>query len=221
MIASLSGILRARGADHAIVEVAGVGYRLGMSTSGLARLGALGDDVFVHTHLLVRENDLTLVGFADVAERDVFLRLLDVSGIGPKAALAILSTLTPAALAIAIATEDVALVSTAPGVGKKTAQRIIIELKDRLSSLGGLSADGPLTAGGAPGISPAEGGSSEAGSAAPLAAPSALADARMALQSMGFTPAEVAASLAGAPATTESSAEALISYALRQLGGRG
>ena len=210
MIASLSGILRARGVDHAVIEVGGVGYRVAMSANGLSTLGELGGDVFVHTHLLVRESDLTLVGFGDTAERDVFLRLLDVSGIGPKAALAILSTLTPAALAIAIATEDVALVSSAPGVGKKTAQRIIVELKDRLSSLGGGAMDGA-------GVPAVLGGTTGTHAAGEVPGTDPLAEARVALQTMGFTPAEISAALVGAPA---GGVEALIAHALRQLGGR-
>lgn len=216
MIAFLRGTMRARGLDHAVVEVSGVGYHLAMSTNSIAMLGSVGDEVLVHTQMVVRENDISLIGFADEVERDVFLRLVEVSGIGPKGALAVLSALTPAALALAVATDDIALVSTAPGVGKKTAQRIIIELKDRLSMVGDSDLAGAFaSAGGRPGPL----GASSSGGAADAAANlelSALVDARAALGVMGFTPAEVAEALKGAH--VGAGLQELIAGALKHLG---
>lgn len=214
MIAFLRGTLRARGLDHAVVEVGGVGYHLAMSANSISELGSIGDEVLVHTHMVVRENDLSLIGFADEVERDVFLRLVEVSGIGPKGALAVLSALTPSALALAVATDDIALVSTAPGVGKKTAQRIIIELKDRLGMVGDADLGGALAS--SAGRSGAA-ASTATGAGSPSGAElSALADARTALAVMGFTPAEIAEALKGATAGAD--VQDLIAAALKHLG---
>lgn len=216
MIAFLRGILRARSLDHAVVEVAGIGYHLAMSMNSISALGSVGDEVLVHTQMVVRENDLSLIGFADEVERDVFLRLVEVSGIGPKGALAVLSSLTPAALAVAVATDDIALVSTAPGVGKKTAQRIIIELKDRLSMVGTASLPTGAGAGGRTEPSGESVGHAEPGDSG-SAELTALSDARAALSAMGFTPAEIADALRGSGAGA--TAQQLIAAALKHLGG--
>lgn len=218
MIAFLRGTLRARGLDHAVVEVGGVGYHLAMSTNSIATLGSVGDEVLVHTQMVVRENDISLIGFADEVERDVFLRLVEVSGIGSKGALAVLSALTPAALALAVATDDIALVSTAPGVGKKTAQRIIIELKDRLGMVGDSDLAGAYAAAGsgrAAGVA-GQAGAVGDGDGGHVPALSALADARTALGVMGFTPAEIAEALKGASAVDD--LQQLIAGALKHLG---
>lgn len=172
----------------------GVGYRLFMTTRSLAGLPADGDEVTVHTHLHVREGEMTLFGFESTGERDAFEALLGVSGVGPKVALATLSALSPDELANAVATEDLAVVSSVPGVGKKTAQRIIVDLADKLGpAVSGHSSTRARTAG------------------APLA------EAREALMGMGFTTSEVAAALKGAPADTD--AQAAIRYALSRIGG--
>ncbi|HEX9092509.1 MAG TPA: Holliday junction branch migration protein RuvA [Coriobacteriia bacterium] len=192
MIAFLTGTVAAKAAAFALIEVGGVGFKLAMSTSSLAALPAEGDEVTVFTHLHVREDELSLFGFESEEERALFEQLITVSGVGPKVALAVLSSLRPAALKQALACEDVALLSSVPGIGKKTAQRLIIELKDKL--------DLPDFAGGAAGPEPV-----------------AAAAARDALLSMGFSPGEAAVALRDAPA--DASAEQLLRLALRALGG--
>ena len=134
MIAFLTGTVAAKGASHCLLQVGGVGLRLAMSTGSLAALPAVGDEVTVHTHLHVREDELSLFGFESEAEKESFEPLITVSGVGPKVALATLSALSPDALALAIASEDVATISSVPGIGKKTAQRIILDLKDKLGA---------------------------------------------------------------------------------------
>ena len=145
MISFLTGAVAGRGAGFALIDVHGVGFRLLMSGRSLAALPADGDPVTVHTHLHVREDELTMFGFANAQEREGFEELLGVNGVGPKVALAVLSAIAVDDLAAAVAAEDVALLSSVPGVGKKTAQRIIVDLADRLGTrvdLSGASAGG-------------------------------------------------------------------------------
>lgn len=195
MIAFLNGRVAGKGLGYCLLEVHGVGYRLAMSTGSLASLPAEGDEVVVHTYLHVREDELSLFGFESVEERELFELLITVSGVGPKVALATLSSLRPDAFREAVAREDVASICAVPGIGKKTAQRIVLELKDKLAV--------PDLAG-------------AAGSR--LHAP-ALAEARDALLSMGFAPAEVATALKDFAGTGEPTTEQLIRHALKQLGG--
>ncbi len=194
MIAFLTGRVVTKGATFALIEVNGVGYRLSMSTGSLSAMPGQGERVTVHTHLHVREDELSLFGFADEPEKEAFEQLITVSGVGPKVALAALSALSPDVLASAVATEDVALISSVPGIGKKTAQRIILDLADRLGALGASGS--------------ASGSSSGAGAAA---------EARDALQSMGFSAAEIAAALQGAPDGAD--VQTVLQWALRRLGG--
>ena len=194
MIAFLTGRVAAKTPTHCLLDVAGVGYKVVMSTNSLSALPAEGDTVTVHTHLHVREDEMSLFGFESTNERELFEKLITVSGVGPKVALAALSSFTPGALADGIVSEDVALVSTIPGVGKKTAQRIILDLKDKLDALPGIP-----------------------GSATPADA-GAAHEAREALVSMGFSTAEVAAALKGYPGTASDS-QAMLKYALQRLGG--
>jgi Holliday junction DNA helicase RuvA len=192
MIAFLTGRVVGKTASYVLLDVAGVGYRLLMSTRSLSALPPAGDDVTVHTYLHVREDELTLYGFENEDERALFEKLIGVSGVGPKVALAILSSVAPDALRSAVAREDVGLLSSVPGIGKKTAQRLILELKDKLD---------------VPDLGPG----ATAGSS--LAA----AEARDALLFMGFSPAEAAVVLrdAAPSATTEE----LLKAALKALGG--
>jgi len=194
MIAFLTGTVAGKGIGYCLLEVGGVGYRLAMSTGSLSALPAVGDSVTVHTHLHVREDELSLFGFESDAEKTAFEQLITVSGVGPKVALATLSALSPDALAAAIASEDVATISGVPGIGKKTAQRIILDLKDKL----GAGQFGSATAGRASGSG------------------AAMAEASDALLSMGFSPAEVSTALGGADATDD--AQKLLRYALQRLG---
>lgn len=200
MIAFLKGTLVGKTATTAYIEVNGVGFAVGMSQASLSKLPELGGPVQVHTYLQVREDEMSLYGFLSLEEQALFEQLIGVSGIGPKVALAALSAFpSPQALAAAIAAQDVAAVQRIPGVGKKTASRIILELKGSLDH--GL--DRLFGADGSP--------------AAPAAASGAeLAGAREALLSMGFTPAEVDLSLKGA--AEDADTEALLKYALKRLG---
>lgn len=131
MIARLRGKPAGRGAEGLLLDVNGVGYLVHATPRALAK--AKGDEMTVETYLHVREDTLSLYGFADAEERELFIQLLSVSGIGPKVALAIVSGSTPAELRRAIAREDTARFQAIPGIGKKTAQRVVLELKEKLA----------------------------------------------------------------------------------------
>ena len=194
MIAFLNGILAGKTQDTAFIDVGGIGYAVGMAAGSLAKLPEMGERVQVHTHLYVREDAISLFGFLSVEEKTLFLRLNSVSGIGPKVALSALSVFSPQQLVAAITSQDVALVSKIPGVGKKTASRIILELK------GSLDADLLGAAAGA----------------APVGAGSVLQGVADALLSMGFTSAEIEIALKGAPEDADE--PVLLQYALKRLG---
>ena len=134
MIARLRGKPVARTAEGLVVDVGGVGY-LVAATTGALRKADGASEVTVETYLHVREDVLQLYGFADAAERELFIQLLSVNGVGPKVALAILSSATPADLRRAIAREDAARFQAIPGIGKKTAERIVLELKEKLGTV--------------------------------------------------------------------------------------
>lgn len=193
MIAFLTGRVAGKAAGFSLIDVGGIGYKLLMSACSLAALPAVGDEVTVQTYLHVREDELTLFGFENDAEKSAFEHLISVSKVGPKVALATLSVLTPAQLAEAVATEDVALVSSVPGVGKKTAQRIIVDLADRL------------------GTPPSTGAAARAAGAG-----QAVAEATDALLAMGFSAAEASSALKG---ETTDDAATLVRHALKKLGG--
>jgi Holliday junction DNA helicase RuvA len=133
MIALVRGELVERGADHVVVLCGGVGYRLGVSAQTLGGLPGAGREVTVHTHLIVRDDALALYGFASVAERDLFLMLLGVQAVGPKMALAVLSGGSPGELLTAIAAGDARRFQAVPGIGKRTAERIIVELREKVA----------------------------------------------------------------------------------------
>lgn len=168
MIALLDGRLAEILPDGAVLEVGGVGYRVHLPVSAIALLPERGRSVRVHTHLVVREDAMTLYGFPTIEQRDLFSVLLGVNGIGPKAAVTILGVHTPEVFRKAVAGEDVDALTMIPGVGKKTAQRMIIELKEKLTALG---------LEGVPGGAPAE-------------ARQVATEARQALGALGYTPAE-------------------------------
>ncbi|NGM17535.1 Holliday junction branch migration protein RuvA [Xiamenia xianingshaonis] len=196
MIAFLSGTLAAKTLTSAYIDVGGVGYEVAMSQSALSKLPQPGDEVRVLTYLQVSESGAALYGFLAEDEKALFEKLIAVSGIGPKVALAALSTFSPRALADAVAAQDTALISKIPGVGKKTASRIVLELK------GSLDADGLNLF--------------SSGEDAPSVLESRLQGALEALLSMGFTSAEAELALKGAPeGATESK---LLQYALKRLG---
>ncbi|MCL1799017.1 MAG: Holliday junction branch migration protein RuvA [Eggerthellaceae bacterium] len=193
MIAFIKGVLAGKGPDTAYVEVAGIGYALGMATVDLARLPEVGSEVTVHTYLQVREDALALFGFLTLEEKSLFLRLIGVSGVGPKVALAALSAFSPDELGAHIMAQDIPAISCIPGVGKKTASRIVVELKGSLEKDQLHDADG-----GAPPAS------------------TAVRDAREALLSMGFSVQEADLALKGASGAAGEAA--LLQYALKRLG---
>jgi Holliday junction DNA helicase RuvA len=192
MIGSLRGTLLDRPATgEVIVEVGGVGYRASVPTPVLAGLGALGSEVFLHVHTHVREDAIVLYGFAHADERRCFEALLGAHGVGPSLALAILSALSPAALSTAVLEEDLDTLCLVPGVGKKTAARLLLELKARLDlpTLGG----GPASA----------------------SAGSARGEARAALAELGYGPDEIAGVLESVDG--DAPVEDLVRSALREL----
>ena len=135
MIARLRGTVAAVGDDHAIVDVGGVGYLVALSPADLGRLPRTGETVELHTEMQVRENDMSLYGFLDAADRVWFRLLQTVQGVGARVALSLLGTLRPHELANAIAAGDRALLARANGVGARLAARIVSELRDRVGAL--------------------------------------------------------------------------------------
>ena len=136
MIAGLHGTLESRGANWAIIKVGGVSIQVYMPASTLSTLGAIGAEVHLHTHLHFKEDNLALYGFASQQELELFQMLIGVTGVGPKASLAMLSAMYANDLALAIATGNVDLLDQVPGIGKKMASRLVLELKGKLESVG-------------------------------------------------------------------------------------
>ncbi len=134
MIASLHGTIESLGIEWAIVNVGGVGFQVYMPTSTLSTMGAAGAEVKLFTHLHLREDNAALYGFATPEELGLFQTLISVSGLGPKLALAMLSTMTVERLAMAIATGSTDLLTMIPGIGKKMADRLILELKEKIGA---------------------------------------------------------------------------------------
>lgn len=191
MIGSLRGVVADRlPRGELLVEVSGVGYRVATTPSTLAR-AAVGQPVLLHVHTHVREDALVLYGFPTREERDCFEALIGARGVGPSLALAILSALSPSALRQALATDDADALTAVPGVGRKTATRLVVELRSRLELF-------DVEAAAAPG--PAAGGRAEV---------------RAALASLGYTADEVREVVTRLPA--EGSVEVLLTSALREL----
>ena len=134
MIALLRGEVAERGLEHVTLMCGGVGYRLAVSSQTLAGVGSVGREATLHTHLIVRDDALVLVGFASEAERDLFLLLVGVQAVGPKLALAVLGGGPVGAVLGAIAAGDVRFFQTVPGIGKRTAERIIVELREKVGA---------------------------------------------------------------------------------------
>lgn len=132
MIASVSGIIRQVGKTHVVLDVGGVGLRVFVPRTVLERVSGVGRTLSLFTHLIVRENELALYGFENDEDLNLFEILLDVNGVGPKVGLAILSTLSPEVLKAAIVREETAVLQRVPGIGKKTAERIMFQLRDKL-----------------------------------------------------------------------------------------
>ena len=194
MIAKLRGFLDSFSADHAVIDVGGVGYLVAASTRTLSSLGAIGGEVVLHTEMQVSEDSIRLIGFVTAEERDWFRLLTSVQGVGARVALGILSALSGDELHRAIASGDKAMVARAQGVGPKLAQRIVNELKDKAGGV-------------------------VLGGAAPVALPTGVgADALSALLNLGFKPAEASAAVAKAEAEIgpEATLDALVRSALKK-----
>jgi holliday junction DNA helicase ruvA len=132
MLAYIKGILEIKTKGYIVVEAGGLGYKIFMPESTIAKAGNIGDKVQIHTFMRVREDDVSLYGFLTNEELRMFELLLSVSGIGAKGALGILSNITPSQFALAVISNDVEILKKVPGIGPKTAQRAILELKDKL-----------------------------------------------------------------------------------------
>jgi len=195
MIRSLCGTLAAAGPEGALVEVGGVGLLVHVSAHTLDALPPAGTTVRLETHLVVREDALDLYGFAGPAERELFEAFIGVSGVGPRLALSLCGLDRPAALRGAIAAGDARRLQRAPGVGKRTAERLVLELRDRLGAVGGdPRADG----------------------LAPVAAAAGpAAEAHEAMLALGYAPDEAAHALAGAPDGLD--AAALVRHGLARM----
>lgn len=135
MYAYIKGTLEIKTAQYVVVETAGIGYKIFMSETAIDKLGEIGTQVKIHTYLRVREDDMSLYGFNTNEELRMFELLLSVSGVGAKSAIVILSNITPSSFALAVITDDVSKLKKLPGIGPKTAQRIILELKDKLKAV--------------------------------------------------------------------------------------
>lgn len=135
MLYNVKGILTVTDPTYLVVESGGIGFKCFASLNTIQTVGKTGQEVNVYTYLAVREDAMDLYGFASLAELDAFKLLISVSGIGPKAAIAILSELTPDRLALCIASGDAKAITRAQGVGKKTAERVVLELKDKMAGI--------------------------------------------------------------------------------------
>lgn len=132
LYAYIKGKLEHKNNNYIVIESCGVGYKIHTALSTIESIGPIGNDVKVYTHVYVREDIISLYGFLTQEELGVFELLISVTGVGPKAAISLISTLSPSKFSLAVITEDVKTLAMAPGIGKKTAQRVILELKDKI-----------------------------------------------------------------------------------------
>ena len=195
MYAHFQGVVAEKGTDSLVIDCGGVGYLLTVSAATLAAAPAIGEKMLCYAALSVREDALELYGFYSREEKQMFLKLRGVSGVGPKSAMQILSTLSVRDLSLAIVTGDAAALARAPGIGKKTAQRLILELRDKVE-------DGELT------------GSAATLSRAPAAASDACQDAVEALLTLGYQRQEAVQAVAAVQDQSDR-AEELIRLALK------
>ena len=195
MIGRLHGRIAAREGNVLLVDVQGVGYEVEVTTVTVASSGPADTAVELFTHLVARDDSMTLFGFRSLAERSLFRVLVKVNGVGPKLAMTVLGALPPEELARCVADRDTRLLTRVPGIGKKTAERIVMELQDRLDDI-------PVAAG-----------------AAPVTADREAADAVSALVALGWRPAEARKVVESVHVDGEST-EDLIRSALKRMGGR-
>ncbi len=194
MIASLNGKIESLDSDAAVINVGGVGFRVFMPTSSLTTIGRSGDEVKVFTHMHVREDNIALYGFPTTEELWLFETLLGVTGLGPKLSLAMLSALTPDQISTAIATGSVEMLDMIPGIGKKVANRIILELKEKIGA-------GWV-------IAPATQATQEN------------ADVLAALTTLGYSAAEAVKAVANLPTDSKLKLEEKVKLALQFLGSK-
>ena len=199
MIAFVRGKVVEKTLTYAVIDVSGVGYACGISSTTSQDLPAPGSDeeYRLFTYLQVREDGVSLYGFSSMEEKTTFEKLIGLPGVGPKLALSVLSSFTPQELAEVVTSGDERRMTTVPGVGKKMASRIILELKDTFSAMGAVVSTGLFE----------------------TTASSSVADARSALLSLGFSPDECDLALKGydGPDTVEN----MVKYALKRLGSMG
>ena len=203
MIAMISGELLEKSENEAVILTpGGIGFRVQCSINTLAQLPAAGESCRLYTYMAVRDDAMDLYGFVQKEEKAMFSRLIMVSGVGPKSALAMLGSMPLSDLRLALLTGDTALLSRAPGIGKKTAQRLILELKDKLTSdtLSGADSEAALLV------------------ASDTAAPAqdAVTEALLALKALGYSPQESTAALKGVKGQADT-ADELIRLALRHM----
>ncbi|MFC1976744.1 Holliday junction branch migration protein RuvA [Chloroflexota bacterium] len=193
MIASLHGTVESLGSDWAIINVNGIGLQVYMPTSTLSTLGTIGKQVHLNTHLVMREDSITLYGFTSAEELELFQTLIGVSGLGPRLALATLSAMSVEQVTMGIATGNIDLLTVIPGIGKKMAERLVLELKDKIGA--GLLAT----------------------PAAQLAQENT--DVLAALTSLGYSVSEASRAVATLPASSNLSLEEKVKMALQYFGG--
>jgi len=192
MIASIQGVLEARRAGYVIIRTGGFGIRVSTPTSILSRLGDVGSEVSLYTHFYVREDGMALYGFSSEEDRDAFEQLIGISGVGPKLALALLSMMDAQTFYKAIADEDQQRLALTPGVGKKLAARLVLELKGKLPSLVALGGAGAFSSAG-----------------------KLQSEVLEALMGLGFSAAEAQAALSKIPQDQSMTLEEQITFALR------
>ena len=198
MIASLKGRVLYRDISSVVIECGGVGYEVFVTSSVMSQGLSAGDEIMLHTYMQVSENGISLFGFSSREEKKLFEKLISVSGVGPKGAVSILSALGQTGLLIAIATNDHKSISKAPGIGTKTAQKIILDLKDKVDTdqiekSTGITVDVNEISG------------------------SAAQEALMALTSLGFKDAESRSAIASIKDKDKMDAEAILGIALKKL----
>jgi Holliday junction DNA helicase RuvA len=189
VISFLEGEVAERAGGRVVIAVGGVGYEVQVPASTLAALPPVGRTARIHTRMVVRDDAMTLFGFGSPDERELFDLLVTVNGIGPKVALSFLSVLSPDAFRRAVSVGDVGALTVVPGVGKKVAQRVVLDLKDRLGGEDVVVVDGPL------------------------------ADVREALLALGLSPQEASEAMAGLAPNGGRSTEDLLRDALQRMGG--
>lgn len=203
MIERLRGILAEKDAEGVIVDVSGVGYRAAVPVGVIGSLPPLGEECVLHTRMIVREDAISLFGFATKEERSAFDALTAVSKIGPKLAVAVLSTLSPAEISSAVARDDAVKLATVPGLGKKTAERVVLELKGKEFAV--FAPEGVTPNGSASVVEPGAG---------------TYMEAREALTSLGYSLDEAEQALREVPEEKTVTVEGYVREALRRIGSR-